>query len=354
MEKTPKKNEQKESLQERINEMLLFQDNFENWTEKTDYILYSYLDNSNQLKDSFTNINKFNYYRSDYATLLLKKNKNTDFKDKESEALNIVENKYKELTIDEFSLWFINSFHEQQKEMKKIDSEYIPETTRQSFGAVDLDAENYIHFDKFRDKESSEPITTRESFGAIINHFYQQGIFPEKLYADSWLMGRDSLRESLGFKKVKEHEIDICNLDPGTLGQCIDGQGKLKQDVLISFFQDNTLPYKRTEAEISIEDFIEKFGLDNRKGKEIIIQNDTEFLQEKQRLENIFQEFRDYFNDNHQTVLFEKIKDKLLENPIWNENIKKVEFKNILLILERIYDTAQKKIKPRYSYGAIY
>lgn len=310
-----KKIENKESIEKRVGEMLQFQENFEGWVEKTKYIAFSYLDHVDELEDAFRGFKDFNYFCFDYAHMSENQPEIVDFLNKESEARELLSKKYKELGIDDFTLWFIDLFNEMQ-EITKQRQDYEPVISHQYFGAISLDSNHSIHFDKFRDQEN-EQMNTAESLSSIVDFYNRKGIFPEKITAESWLMGRDSLRDSLGFKKVEEYDFTSDDLDPRVLGQCIDGDGNLKEKYIKYFFEKNELPYKRTKAEISIEDFILKYGSKKYESKIILIEDNSEYIKEKDASLKQSETFSNYFQEHINSASFEEIQAELFKIPAW-------------------------------------
>lgn len=317
MEKVSKntKIEDNKSLEVKISKMSKFQENFPLWTDKTKYISFSYLDHINRMKDSLDDSKDFNYYCSDYAVVSGASFDTQDFDNKKSQAREILSKKYRELDIDQFSLWFVNSFKGLQEEIKKS-ATYEPTVTGEYFGAIYLDSEHSIHFDKFRDQEGQNMDIT-DSFSAIIDFYDEQGVYPEKITADSWLMGRESLRNSLGFHVVKEYDFNTNELGPKVLGQCIDNKGEMKPSYVEYLFKNNELPYKQTLAEISIEDFLNKYGKKENQDKKIFIQDDTTYLIQKDLSSRKFEDFRKYFNENMHVASFDNIQEELFKIPAW-------------------------------------
>lgn len=132
-----------------------------------------------------------------------------------------------------------------------------------------------IHVQKFYETEENNlgPELIKKDFGLIAEYIINEVPETAAVVGRSWLLDTP-LADHLGFKKINDDEVD--QNDFTTWLQFIDKNGQINKKRFNEFVKTGELPYKSVRGIISVEEFLERYLPENRRGKVVIKEIDKE------------------------------------------------------------------------------
>ncbi len=168
-----------------------------------------------------------------------------------------------------------------------------------------------VHVEDFynTDQNSLGPELIQHDFSLVAEQIIDKEPDTAAVIGKSWLLNTP-LAGRLGFKQVEDNETK--QNDFSTWLQFIDKNGEINQKRFNQFLKTEELPYKSTKAYILVEDFLRRYLPENRRGKVILkevnsdrkdfwfkLQNDTQSI--KSEWDNLLEnnnDFNSFINAN--------------------------------------------------------
>ena len=257
-----KQSHENKDIEKDIRSILEHEKEFSSWEEKVNYIKLYFLEKKfpEKLKMFFENQS----FQKTYFETIYKKND---------------------------LVYVVQLMHKIDLDDRNRESEREQENTPMYFGRISFDGKS-IHVNKEK-KENNSQLTLEASFSLLAEYLSKLEIVPSRILAKSWLMGNEALRKRIGFEKIKKYDFDPVFQRSELWGQFVDDDGNIKRKELEYLFKNNEPHYKLTKAEISFENFMQKYGnqfLDREFTMEYDFSDEQEEILEKNKriLDNYF------------------------------------------------------------------
>ncbi len=355
MENSAGKNEEFKKKEEKINETISFllehEDDFKSLRAKSRFLalsFYEYLDSQNiekLINENSCFLKELVFFEGSSDTDSLQK------KDSQEKDDNSFKNELIQVYRKNGIIGFVKKYFCSDVEINSRDN-------RNDFRLISYAESNKsIHLNHKGGEEGQTIYGLKQSFSQLCDFLIQKETLPSYIFAESWLMDNQSLREYFGFKKILEFDFvrnvrnPLLDLSPRLWGQFFDKNGKFKDHELRFLFKNKKPRYKIVYAAVPVEYLFHKFG-EKYKGREVLVEDSSiEIIRRKLELENLLN--REKLARLYNSSNYQEFYNFFLKHPVWSLVIKEEIGKEFFKILKK-EDSSKKSLEeikkdPKYE-----